>query len=77
MRWLREVVWRLVEPRVQAVVTERLLLFEAALVERGQIPRSYPPEPPRERPTARYMEDSNERAGLPPLSDESRARRSA
>lgn len=57
MVWLRNMLWRFVEPRVQAVVTERLLEFEGALVERGQISRSYPPEPPRIRepdPTAGY-----------------------
>ena len=60
MGWLRKMLWRLVEPRVQAVVTERLLDFEEALVERGQIRKSYPPEPPRiqeSRPTAGYTLD--------------------
>ena len=45
MRFLRELLWRLMEPRVQAVVTERLLQFEDALVRREQIRRSFPPEP--------------------------------
>lgn len=60
MVWLRNMLWRLLEPRVQAVVTERLLEFEGALVDRGQITKSYPPEPPRSRnprPTAGYTLD--------------------
>lgn len=60
MGWLRNMLWRLVEPRMQAVVTERLLVFEEALVERGQIRKSYPPEPPRSRdpsPIAGYTLD--------------------
>jgi hypothetical protein len=65
MRWLQNFIWRAVEPRVQAVVTERLLEFEAALVERGQIRRSYPPEPPRELPTARYTGCSTAPEGPP------------
>lgn len=60
MGWLRNMLWRVLEPRVQAVITERLLAFEEVLVERGQIERSYPPEPPRVRepsPTAGYTPD--------------------
>jgi hypothetical protein len=35
------------EEQVQALITLRLIEFERALVERGQIQRTYPPEPPR------------------------------
>lgn len=52
MGWLRNLLWRALEPRVQAVVTERLVEFEEALVERGQIERTYPPEPSRIRESA-------------------------
>ena len=48
----RECVNRLLdafEARVDAAITMRLLEFEEALVERGQIEKSYPPEPPRIR----------------------------
>ena len=31
------IIWREIEPRVQALVTERILLFHKALVRRGQI----------------------------------------
>lgn len=58
MEWLRNILWRRVEARVDAAITIRLLEFEEALVERGQIERSYPPEPPRIREalsTADYM----------------------
>jgi hypothetical protein len=47
MRWLRNLCWRFVQSRVDALVTERLVMFEEALVKREQIRRSYPPEPPR------------------------------
>ncbi len=49
MRWLRNLCWRFVQSRVDALVTERLVMFEEALVKREQIRRSYPPEPPRAR----------------------------
>ena len=38
---------RAIMPRLDALITERLLVFYDALVARGQLPRSYPPEPPR------------------------------
>ena len=40
-------VSELTEERVQAIITERLLVFEALLVREGRIQRGYPPEPPR------------------------------
>ena len=49
MSWLRDLCWRLLRARVDALVTERLLMFEEALVKREQIRKSYPPEPPRAR----------------------------
>jgi len=49
MSWLRDLCWRLLRSRVDALVTERLLMFEEALVKREQIRKSYPPEPPRTR----------------------------
>ena len=60
MRWFRDMLWRVLESRVHALVTERLVEFEGALVDREQIRKSYPPEPPRVRgpnPTAGYTLD--------------------
>jgi hypothetical protein len=34
----RDELWALIEPLVQAAITERLIAFHAALVSRGQIP---------------------------------------
>lgn len=49
---IRETLWATIEPLVQAAITQRLIEFEEALVARGQIAKTYPPEPPRatERP---------------------------
>lgn len=34
---LRGMMWRWLEPKVQAAVTDRLISFHAALIERGEI----------------------------------------
>ena len=57
MQLVRNLVWRQVESRVQAVITERLLFFRHAMIERGPI------KPPRkdrsdtESPTSGYKVD--------------------
>ena len=41
-----EGIWRLLDPRVNALITQRILMFHRALVERGQI-KPIPPKPQR------------------------------
>ena len=41
MNWL----WKRLEPRIQAVITDRILKFNAGLIERGQIPKAPQPGP--------------------------------
>ena len=45
MAWLRKILWRMLEPEVQTVVTERLVAFHGALLERGQIRPALDPGP--------------------------------
>ena len=53
-------LWRLLEPKIQALVTERLLIYHENLVERGQIappstdviPTRYVHQPDVERSSA-------------------------
>ena len=37
--------WRRIEPLVQAVITDRILMFHKALVERGQLSPASPAGP--------------------------------
>ncbi len=37
--------WRRIEPLVQTVITDRILKFHTALIERGQLPPARPAGP--------------------------------
>jgi hypothetical protein len=44
MERLKKFLWKLLKPKVDALITHRIILFHEGLVERGQVKR--PPMPP-------------------------------
>ena len=42
---MRKLLWRVIAPLIQSYVTERIVMFHEAMVERGQIPEPKPQVP--------------------------------
>jgi len=36
-------LWQYLEPKIQGLITDRIIVFHDALLERGQIPAALPP----------------------------------
>jgi hypothetical protein len=52
MEKLKDLLWTALKSRVDALITDRILLFHDALVDRGQILPLPPPVDPKETPMA-------------------------
>lgn len=47
-----DLIWKALEPKIQGLITRRIILFHDALVERGQIPAAPPAEDAVEHPVS-------------------------